>query len=67
MNKKLLILLIPISFIGFVGGMLYGLYFNSIGYLIMFCGAILTFILGTKVGDILVEKRKQNKGKLHTK
>ncbi len=58
MNKKLLILLIPISFIGFVGGIFYGLYFNSIGYLIMFCSAILTFILGTKLGDIIVEKRK---------
>lgn len=58
MNKKMLILLVPISFIGFVGGMLYGLYFNSVGYLIMFCSAILTFMLGTKLGEIIAEKRK---------
>ena len=53
MNKKLLMLLIPVSFIGFVGGCVIGICCNSIGYIIMGLSGILTFIVGMKIGDIV--------------
>lgn len=58
MNLKTLYILLPISFIGLVGGMLIGTYCSEWFYAIVIPSAGLTFILGAKVGDLMYEKVK---------
>jgi len=66
MKKIVLAILIPISFICFVGGMMLGIYFHPVGFFIMLCGVVLTLIASQEFGKLLKEKR-ESKAKLEVK